>query len=88
MRALACLAADISAGNFRVSYVTDMLRLIDYDEAIRRAEEVGEIRGRNEAIRRQLNRDFGGDGLPALNASGTTGSQRRIPNIFDLAAQA
>lgn len=88
VRSLARLAADINAGNFRIGYVTDMLRLLDYDETIRQAGEAGELRGRNEAIRRQLDRDFGGDGLPTLNTGGTVGNQRRTPSIFDLAAQA
>ncbi|MDE6668944.1 MAG: hypothetical protein K2K26_04570 [Muribaculaceae bacterium] len=88
VRSLARLAADISAGNFRIGYVTDMLRLLDYDETIRRAGEAGELRGRNEAIRRQLDRNFGSDGLPTLNTGGAVGAQRRTPSIFDLAAQA
>lgn len=88
VRRLALLAADITAGNFSASHVADMLRLLDYDEALRRAGEAGELRGRNEAIRHRLDKDFGGDGVPSLSGSGSAGSVRRAPNIFDLAAQA
>lgn len=88
IRMLARLAADISAGNFCISYVADMLRLLDYETKIRQAEETGALRGRNEAIRQQLDRNFGGDGLPALNTNGIGEFKRRTPSIFDLAAQA
>lgn len=88
IRMLARLAADISAGNFSISYVADMLRLLDYETKIRQAEETGALRGRNEAIRQQLDRNFGGDGLPALNTNSIGESKRRAPSIFDLAAQA
>lgn len=86
------MAQDIICGKVEQKYIDMFLKADGYDKDIAEAAHVGEVKGRNANIAKNVELRRKGDGVPSLDshAAGQVKpkNNRKVDSIFALAAQA